>query len=471
MVINLGHIKSCSKIYCLILISCISTLYFNIGFANTISSIAAGYYDNGNDSQPMLFMREGKSWMYKSNIVNLPSDMARMYISSTARNHDTYIVTGWYFDKSQNKWPLLLSSHNHGKSWTFINHIPALSTDLKNITVSSAACAGKICTVVGSNHHSKQPLLLSSQDGGKSWSLNRNITAPSSDMKDARLASINCFEKTCVAVGNYRLANVNPSSSLPLVIVSQNNGKSWIFIKNISSFTPALQNAHLSAVSCSHNLCVSVGKYHDSNVDKPLLITSHDRGLSWAVNNTISNFLAFQSAYLFTVNCSGLACVAGGELILDPEQSQNLSTIPLLISSNNGGRNWSAINTIKQLSDKIESSHVTQVACRNNICAAAGYYYKSDNHFHPLLLISRDKGQSWTFVTKMMNIPTDAINAGLSSIMCDDNKCTAVGYSKKDGNSWPLLLESHDKGESWLSINTFSGLSSKLHDGYLYSLA
>lgn len=344
----------------------------------------------------------------------------------------TRIASGVIYQSGNYESPLLLVSNDNGISWRFVQHISGELSISYRATISAASCSNHFCSAVGGGF--EQLPLLVSDSKGQSWSLVQKIYGLPQGARNT-LASISCSNKSCIAVGNG-----------PLLIKSDSTGQSWE-VKKISGLTPGIRG-RLSSISCSNNTCIAVGEYNKNSTTRlPLIVISHDEGLSWELVKDISNLnLDLSTADLEAVHCKNTTCVAAGKY----KTERNIE-FPLLLASNDSGKSWFVVDTIADIPD-MEEGLFKSIQCTDNNCIAVGAYYDK-SIIHKLLALSINGGKTWSIASHLPNSPNNDQQSILDAVSCDANLCSVGGI---DGNSYYLLV-SHDAGNSWKSIENIAG--------------
>jgi hypothetical protein len=121
----------------------------------------------------------------------------------------------------------------------------------------------------------------------------------------------------------------------------------------------------------------------------------------------------------------------------------NYSFLPFIVVSHDKGSSWS----IKFIGDNLSIGEFTRISCSSGdepVCAAGGGIVSSSGR-NALLVVSSDKGNSWQFKT-IPNISAHRI----SSVSCTGSgataTCSAIGQSFDKGS---LVGMSTDGGNTW----------------------
>lgn len=380
--------------------------------------------------------------------------------------------------------PLLALSQDLGGTWSFPESITAptytpediLHTFVGKGIFYGASCSKSICIAVGEGEeHSvthMNPLLAVTQDAGDSWIYPVAVVAPVLTYQygqSGNFQAASCYNNTCIAVGDYRDTSHKRRN---LLAFSQNSGSSWRFADTISDlvFTlntnPYLDNASLRSANCNKNMCVTVGYYQDTNgIFRPLLAQSNDSASSWTYPSMFNDPIFYPSTNahpfqnggnLKSVSCNQNICIAVGEY----NDTNNIAR-PLLALSQDAGNIWSfpaeitdPVFTPSTANDFANDGSFQGASCYNNTCIAVGYYQDSNGIYRPLLGRTQDSGNTWQFPSSINEpvfaAPNDFVEGDFSSVSCYGTRCIAVGgYLDNNALGRPLLALSQDLGETW----------------------
>lgn len=308
------------------------------------------------------------------------------------------------------------------------------SPSLPNPRFITTTCIGLNC-VKGGHYDDVEsrskicyPLLLTSQDGGITWTKkihnNRN-TLPVDFANDGLINNLYCDGDNCFALGLYYGANDHSTSFFPLLLQTSD----WFQTLNYKPLVTKAQHpflyhngSSLVSMTCNGNICVAVGTYdaYIETINKvlsyPLIVNSTDKGATWTVriDGTASSLPEkgsndypkvtllppdFVSHGIFNgISCNGLNCVAVGHYSTDYYVGGKI--YPLVAYSKDGGTTWSySINSNKKTLPHTFNAEGTfdSVHCKDNACIAAGHYQNESNTRLPLLASSYDSGESWTY--------------------------------------------------------------------------
>lgn len=349
--------------------------------------------------------------------------------------------------------PLIIASDNGGKQWEFV--APPAGAEF----LESVACNGTQCTAIGNSIRSSQnPTyhIYTSSDPKHLWYINKNISGLPSHMDYPSLTGVSCVGNICNAAGAY---NQYPSlSKVPFVLRSEDSGKSWTYINAITDL-PDNKGLIVSNIHCSEQACVVVGYFSASDKSMPFIMVSQDLGRTWNYIKNIQNLPAVDNQYLKNVYCDGSNCVAVGH----DNNSDTSEEKPLIIYSNDKGKTWACVDKIIGLPLAhlyLERVAATNVYCANTLCIACGerdYFLPSFHANKPLLLISRDSGKTWNYVPVPV---TPKIGGGrmiAHSAHCAGSDCVILGeFVKYTYERSAFILTSKNQGKTWNLIKTIT---------------
>lgn len=306
------------------------------------------------------------------------------------------------------------------------------------------------------NHDNKQPgvvyknlpWILKGENDGQFWSA-VNLLPILPDLDEGWLNAIACKDSHCVSMGRAYFKTAKGNGRLVL-LNSDDSGTSWSLAPTIADL-PGNTSANIVSIICPDKTCIAIGEY-DSH---PLLLTRDNNQKEWtrvkAIDNQPSDFI---SGSLINISCNNTTCVAIG----DHETHSSSGTQPLLLVSNNSGQSWSYVNNISHLPSKFKKLTVfDSVNCSEKVCVVGGTYDKGAPYKFPMMLVSKDKGISWSFiaVADLPYIPSRISDGSVMSVSCNENLCVAVGdmgywLDVTHHKSLPMILVSKDSGDSWL---------------------
>lgn len=266
-----------------------------------------------NDNGPLLASSStgGQTWTYAVTPTSpsLPNNTVASRFSGASCSGLTCIAVGSHRLNTNDTFPLVGYSHDGGVTWSYArnldqglptNCLHASAFGFTSASLQSASCNGRQCIAAGvcQTTTGNLPLVVSSFDGGSSWS----YTIPSSGSTlpngatSVNLGTASCSQLTCVVAGYY---TNNTSEDLPLIANSTDGGRTWHY--SVTGVSPTIPQSclnggssgrttmQLTSVDCKGGSCVAVGYCRTSNGQNriPLALTTTDGGFSWAY--TISN--------------------------------------------------------------------------------------------------------------------------------------------------------------------------------------
>lgn len=398
--------------------------------------------DTMKNMQPVFirYNNQSNAWSNIKNVSNLPNGSYR----SVSCSGSLCVALGEEGQLSKNL--LLLTSNNEGKSWirrtNISTPIPAAWYAANDI----ACFAGSSCIMTGAygskeNETTFHPLLMFTQNGGATWVADRGVI--DSKSLEGELSFVKCFDSRCF-IGSKRFRR---SDNFPLLLVSQDKGKSWEDIKEIAGLS-RVNHAEIYNINCNKNTCIAVGNFEENKKYYPLILQSHDNGKTW----TKKAMDLFRLGHMDSIAHANNIFIAIG-------QDQNLST--KILTSQDNGDSWQ-LRDIKGFSN-ITQSIVHGVSCHKNICTSV-IDLEGNQGRQPLFIVSKDSGLSWAAIKEIANLPKNNARFNVNSLNCNDSICTAAGVyasNVSDGVSdmRPLLFASKDHGQSWTFIKNIVGIS------------
>lgn len=270
---------------------------------------------------------EGKTW----NFVTLPNTNLLNYESSAFSCGDNFcVLMGRYnLENQYNDLPLIYTNGNKQHTWISTQTINGTPFPFKNASyeISSMSCTGNTCVAVGkyetNTNLNEYIFTITSSDRGQSWYFNDNLSKVFGD-KTSKMSNVSCANNTCVVAAYYDYDQstsvavshdlgatwslgykVDGSQNFDLmvdcnqnnvclvslsawnnlaVITSQNGGYDWSYNPHV--LTDVNNTISIFSLGCEANNCLIVG----SNLDEtPLILVSHDEGITWINNQNVSN--------------------------------------------------------------------------------------------------------------------------------------------------------------------------------------
>lgn len=322
-------------------------------------------------------------------------------LSAISCTDDMCVAVGGYSNDSTTQGsPLLLVSRDLGNTWSNIqniSHLPKMqSGSLNTITCTKNFCiAGGVATLKGTGD--QVPMLITSSDNGQSWTYVQNINYPPK-IHFASLKSIKCNLNSCVVAGSYEDGDRNHHV---LLLLTQDKGESWSFIKEIPQL--ANKNVSIADLAYSNETFIAVGDYNDkgSIKFKSLILVGKNSGSSWA----LSDFSHDTLQMINSISCTDNTCLAGGAIISSKDA-------PLIISQDSG-KSWALVKNIPKLGQA--PGNIDVVKCFGDSCTATGQSSLFEES-HPIMLMTNDRGASWSVQDNIGNFPKEIYKVRFASI-------------------------------------------------------
>lgn len=248
---------------------------------------------------------------------------------------------------------------------------------------------------------------------------------------------------------------------LPLLVRSIDGGVNWDFVDaatNLTGANPAidmtntLDRTFYYKATCAGNLCLAPGSYYSTDtVKRPVLGVSHDGGVSWGFPSSITipnmgSAAAFSTwGALQEVSFLGRRSIAVGYY-----RDSNSNYKPLLALSTDSGNTWTYSQELSLMDNIPDGPHnsgaLLSSASSDNFFVVAGQYAQT-----PYVEVSNNGGVSWTFPTDInTGLPSDFSDGVLKKVSCSGPNCIAAGsYSDGYGNVFPLLAITTNSGVNW----------------------
>lgn len=393
------------------------------------------------------------------------------------------LSAGSYIDSSAIQRPFLVSSRDEGVTWVYPDAIPSVPNPpihfIELGSINGTSCTGATCIAAGVGEDGTFhtfPLLAVSQDSALTWnyipSMSSPVFTPDNTLNpyvtDGTLTSASCNGNICIAGGQYESTN----SNRPLLAVSQDKGVTFIYPSSITepeftpdnTINPYADAGIFNSVSCSSALCIAVGSYFDEAlITRPFAALSQNGGGTWIYPTSVTEVvftpppsdpnMDFQNGNLFGASCSGNNCVAAGAYV-----DIGNTTRPLIVVTNDAGNTWTYPGDVidPSVTPTFSFGFFNSVSCSATTCVAAGNYTGVLFDSHPLLAVSQNAGISWSFpanisIPVFTPVDTNPFSAGyFNSTSCSRDLCIAVGaYTDTNTVTRPLLALSQDGGTTW----------------------
>lgn len=434
-----------------------SAVPLNVSQAATPQStsllVAAGNYNNVTASYPILSRSTNGGTTWNFVIDSTKPTLPLNYLNDASFNAvscaTNLCAAAGTYNNVATYLPLIASSSDKGLHWSYAT--PVLPPDFSSQGyLYGTSCSDQICVAVGQYHNGAtvMPLLLQSTDNGLSWQYKTPVL-PADFVGSSAFRSTSCTNQYCVSAGSY----FNGTANYPLLNTSNDGGLTWAL--KIDSTSPASQPTGISdgsfaSVSCNGALCIAAGVYTNGG-SYPLAAFSNDSGQTWSFpvdSNNPAVPLGFTTGLFVAASCSGQTCIAAG-------QYSTGTVNPLLVATSDGGLTWNYSidkNTPSLPADYNNSAYFKGANCSGQNCVAAGRY-STLTTYYPIVAASQDGGVSWAYTIDSSNpvLPADFSSAAdFETASCAGQYCTAVGGYTNTGLSFNLLAaSSSDGGQTW----------------------
>lgn len=437
-----------------------------------------GYEDEQSKTHSLLLVSHNNinQWSAVNDVHGVPDTLKPLYSSAVHCAGNNCIIggSGNGFDTAI---PYLVTSNDNGYSWFYPHSISGLSPSAFEFDMTATHCSGNHCMAAGSYHEFATcniPLFLASQDSGQTWSTANMKNMPWIKRDCVVPKFIQCENDFCIAGGTY--VRDFGKSSMTSLFITNDQGKSWTFIDNkkITNLPSDLKNSYLYNGNCHTNACTVVGSNstHDNHVNKyPLILTSQNSGKTWTYVANPKDLPVNKEVIYNLIDCVGNVCIASGV----STDTDTYTSTPFLTRSQDR-LNWTVVNLKNITSFPYQSDYdfldFTAINCSEKSCIVAGSHRKDPYTSELFFLITEDFGKTWQYSNAISGIPSsnNIVYGTIYSIKCTNGECVAAGsYNINDKSSpLPLLLTSIDHGLTWQYIANINNLP-KIKKGAIYN--
>jgi len=340
--------------------------------------------------QPAILIStdRGTNWQIKSEITNLPTH-GDMVFDSLKCLGTTCLIVGNY--ESNGVHSLILSSTNSGQHWVAQSIDMNLNAPVLN---SKMNCNNSFCITAGNAFltlNSTQPVIFVADTKNYQWNTINNYRNTPTGLVVPQVTAASCSASQC----SISLWDLYGSHLPPLILTTNDEGKTWSYIKDIQNF-PVANSSALFDLNCTNHLCVAVGNISINQQTSALILQSKDDGATWTYIPTPIK----ANSTLYTVSCNESLCLAAGQLGLNT---------PYVLLSMDGGTTWKETSTlpvnanlISPLSVKVEKNNITLLG-----------YNQINNPKQAAILTSVDTGKTWQ-VSTIDGLPVTATQSILN---------------------------------------------------------
>lgn len=248
------------------------------------------------------------------------------------------------------------------------------------------------------------------------------------------------------------------------MIVQKNSDGTWSKNTAVSGIPADINHASLYHSICDDQLCIAIGSFEkkDSYKVLPMIFSSQDKGQTWSNITKISGIpLLAQDVNLYDVKCHDKTCMAAGRFTFYFLGYEHQA--PFLLISQDKGQSWTTSNagTVNLMGKK--EGQIDNISYSGKNWLAIGSYLHRNHFPSPILdqskflMISQDNGLTWTEKNIEGGPALPPSNGLLWGLNCDNNVCIALGFLSKD-SKLPFIARSEDSGQNWKMINDISGM-------------
>lgn len=250
-------------------------------------------------------------------------------------------------------------------------------------------------------------------------------------------------------------------SSEPFFLTSHDSGMTWSPGNKLPDF-PTGMTADFATVHCGEKFCIAVGELRDHAISDPLLLKRNHADDSWSMGS-YSDLPKNYMAALHDVSCQGNDCIVVGS-----SKVGLMTTLPLIMTTKDQGETWHYVKNITNNPSRLFSAGLSTLHCNDDYCLASGQGDSSTKT--PLIYISSDKGASWSYVKKYSALPKSIESVEIDKLTCLQNFCVAVGASIKHAMRHPFLMNSNDHGYSWTYVDMIPDVHDEKNIGAIKGL-
>lgn len=433
------------------------------------------------------------------------------------------VAAGGYAKVGGGFFPLLIKTNDSGARWEYprniFNTTKTIDHDFLSGTFQATACSGSdadsVCIAPGffckgQDCSSELPLIAVGRRDTNTWTYPNSVfnglkIKIDPDFKLGFLNGANCTgsgsKAFCLASGVF----FTSVSQFPVIALSSNAGKSWsypstVFSNLLTTLDPSFSGGFLDAPSCNksveNSVCIATGAFCSGelcDVQLPLVALSKDQGKTWTYPKSAFSDVKtkidpnYASGELKSPSCTGSGdntiCISAGSFF------NSTITLPLIGLTNDGGNTWNYpasifTNLPIQIGHDFADGFFNAGSCTGSggaaRCIAAGGYTTTTGNTVPLVALTKDGGQTWTYppfiYTKLKTlVDPNFVRGVFESASCIDNGkksiCMAAGSYCTDqfcNNMFPLLAVTTDGGKTWsYPSSIFANLSSIVDPNFL----
>jgi len=337
-----------------------------------------------------------------------------------------------------------------------------LSYDLFGVSCpSTTVCVAVGPTVLTSANSDSDGVVVTSNDGGVTWSPVTYVTGPLAGTTDANLNSVSCPSATsCVAVGGVQTSS---GSDTGLSLEGTFASGSWTWTP--TTFSSMSTFLSVSCLAGTTDDCVAVGR---SSSNSFVASTTSDGGSTWTPPQTL-NAQPTDPVFTNILSCTGTASAATCAAVWNANPSTSTSTAEAYVGTipsggtGLGSLTWSAATTFPTAGDVLAG-----VACPSTTsCVVVGSNSGSSPTAGVADTLSIASGSgTWGTPT------TPSGTADLDGVACTSSTdCTAVGYwlltSGTNTYEYDATTVTSDGGSTWSSADQFPDYGAANYSDFL----
>lgn len=382
------------------------------GNCNEANCIAIGGYQVQDKNAVLPFILQshdaGNTWNAITNIRYLPENYSApdLHDLNLAGCFDgTCFITSTAYDKNTGYlMPSLLRGSARDGSWEYIDF-----RKLNSLNIQGVSCHDQVCIAAGLAINNKTGLgvgVARSEDMGKTWTYDDILKNPNEMAADNTSLTYNQHRFLIATMVS------SPRNTLPAILTSDDAGKSWKENINVTGLPrKKINNAIMpSQINCHDNTCLITGGFIRDKLENvlPAIIVSHDNGSTWQLNQSFKQLpTALIATYIANVTYTQQKWILSGSYT-----TQDKRTEPFILLSNDDGNTWNNVTpTFMQSADE---SLVNRIDCEQDHCIAVGSQ-ENNGVSKPFILESADGG--WNWISNVIVMPTKTVSGKLNTLI------------------------------------------------------
>jgi hypothetical protein len=333
-----------------------------------------------------------------------------------------------YADGTPSAAPCMYTANESLTEWKYSEPVTNVPQQFGDLYYSGYARTGNTDLIVGVDNEAdnegdiSRPVLIRSDDNGKSWNL---LDLSPADTKVADFGNITCDNGECILIGSKR-GDFHKDNLF--MLTASGDMQSW---KEITNLPPINKMINEYPSNCTSSYCVITASVYNNKTDgeDPVFFYTGKNKKEWLTAQLPHETKTIDEIMMNEVNCSGDTCVAVGYMRFKSVDHG----LPALYVSHDRGANWERKTLVDQ------SGKLTTAQCHDHYCIAAGSYINSHRTTtKSMVAVSQDNGMNWTLQQPEQE------QANAYDLRCTNKFCA---YLEENVNTGKLNIKvSHDKG-------------------------